>query len=247
MLKEKYIEFRANKFREEHGLSASEPVNLFKLLIKLKTITIFKPLSEDTSGMAVKSSFGKYILINENDIISRQNFTIGHELYHLFIQENFTTHKCKVGKFNKKDIEEYNADWFSSYLLMPEDGIFELIPIEELGKDKIGLNTIIKLEQYFGVSRAALLNRLLFIDLISKQKKEELRTIGHIKRNVQLLGYDTSQYEPGNYNKVIGDYGEKAKRLYENELISETDFYSLILDVGIDLDKKFDDDAKAEG
>ena len=242
MLKEKYIEFRANKFREEHGMSSSEPVNLYKLLIKLNIITIFKELSEETSGMAVKTRFGKYILVNVNDIVARQNFTLGHELYHLFIQENFTTHKCKVGKFDKKDKEEYNADWFASYFLMPEDGLFEIIPVKELGKDKISQNTIIKLEQYFGVSRVALLNRLLFIDLISKQKKEELRTIGRIKSNARLLGYDISQYEPGNYNKVIGDYGEKAKRLYENESISETDFYNLILDIGIDLDKNLEED-----
>lgn len=247
MLKERYIEFRANKFREAHGLTATEPVDVYKLLSKLNVITVFKEMSANFSGMAVKNSIGNFMMINSSDILARQHFTIGHEIYHLFIQENFKNRICQVGTFNKKDKEEYNADWFASYLLIPEAGIFELLPQDELGFNKISLNTIVKIEQYFGVSRSALLNRLLFIDLINKMKKDELRDIGNIKRSALLMGYGDELYESGNTNKVIGDYGERAKRLYDKELVSETDFYGLMLDIGIDLDKKLEEDGKAEG
>lgn len=245
MLKERYIEYRANKFREEHGLATTEPVDVYKLLAKLNVITVFKEMSDNFSGMAIKNSTGKFMMVNASDILARQHFTIGHELYHLFIQEHFTNRMCQVGIFDKKDKEEYNADWFASYLLMPEDGIFELLPKEEIGLNKISLNTIVKLEQYFGVSRMAILNRLLFIDLINKDKKEELR--GNIKRSAQLMGYSQELYERGNAQKVLGDYGERAKRLYDRELVSETDFYSLMLDIGVDLDTKIEEDGKAEG
>src|SRR5580692_11991464 len=120
MLKEKYIEYRADKFREEHGLAAGEPVDAYKLLSKLNVITVFKNMTENFSGMAIKNKIGKFMMVNCDDVLARQHFTIGHELYHLFIQENFTTRICKVGLFDKKDREEYNADWFSSYLQMPE-------------------------------------------------------------------------------------------------------------------------------
>lgn len=248
MLKERYIEFRANKFREEHGFATAEPVDTYKLLTRLNVITVFKEMSENFSGMAVKNNIGKFMMVNSSDILARQHFTIGHELYHLFIQENFKNRICRVGTFDKKDREEYNADWFASYLLMPEDGIFELLPKEELSVNKISLNTIVKMEQYFGVSRSALLNRLMFIDLITKAKKDELRDSGNIKKSALLMGYSNQLYENiGNANRVIGDYGERAKKLFDKELVSETDFYGLMLDIGIDLDKKLEEDGKAEG
>ncbi len=245
MLKERYIEFRANKFREEHGLATTEPVDAYKLLAKLNVITVFKGMTDNFSGMAVKNSYGNFMLVNSGDILARQHFTVGHELYHLFIQEKFENRICKVGLFDKKEREEYNADWFSSYLLMPEDGIFELLPKEELGLNKISLNTVVKMEQYFGVSRTALLNRLMFIDMITKPKAMELKEPGTIKRSALLMGYSDELYENGNDNKVIGDYGERAKRLYDREDVSETDFYGLMHDIGIDLDKNILEDGKA--
>jgi len=247
MFKERYIEFRANKFREEHGLATTEPVDVYKLLARLNVITVFREMTENFSGMAVKTSDGNFMLVNSDDILARQHFTIGHELYHLYIQEKFENRICKVGLFDKKEREEYNADWFSSYLLMPESGIFELLPKEELGRDRISLNTIVKMEQYFGVSRSALLNTLMFIDMITKQRMLELKEAGSIKRSALMMGYSETLYESGNNNKVIGNYGEKAKRLYDNELVSETDFYGLMRDIGIDLDKKLTEDDKAEG
>jgi len=130
---------------------------------------------------------------------------------------------------------------------MPEDGIFEILPKDELGLNKISLNTVVKLEQYFGVSRTALLNRLKFIDMITKPKLLELKEPGTIRRSALLMGYGDELYEIGNANKVIGDYGERAKKLYDKEQLSETDFYGLMLDIGIDLDKKLKEDGKAEG
>jgi hypothetical protein len=130
---------------------------------------------------------------------------------------------------------------------MPEDGIYELLPKEELRKNKITLNTVVKMEQYFAVSRAALLNRLMFIDLITKDKIIQLKEPGTIKRSALLMGYSNELYESGNNNKVIGDYGERAKRLYDKEEVSETDFFGLMYDIGIDLDKNLNEDGKAEG
>jgi len=245
MLKNEYIEHKATKFREEHGFGGKEPIDLYKLLSKLNVLTVFKEMSDNFPGMAVKSSIGNFMMINSNDIIARQHFSIGHELYHLFVQETFTNSICSIGLFNKKDQEELNADWFASYLLMPAGGIYEILPDDEFKTKKISLNTVVKLEQYFGVSRLAILNRLMFMELMNKEKKEEYRT--NPKRSAILLGYNCDLYETGNANRVIGNYGEKAKNLHDRELISESDYYNLMLDINIDIDQKIDDNDKAQG
>jgi Zn-dependent peptidase ImmA (M78 family) len=249
MLKDKIIEFKANQFREVHGMTVSEPVDLYKLLARLNVITLFRPISDSISGMAIKTGEQRYMMVNANDILARQHFTIAHELYHLFVQENFTNRICYVGKFDRKDQEEYNADWFASYLLMPEAGILEMIPPEELGTDKITLNTVVKLEQYFSVSRSAITNRLRFMDLLTPVKARSFKKSGEIIKSALMMGYSDELYNPGscNHGKVIGNYGEKAKRLYDKEQISETDYYGLMLEIGVDLDQNYEEDVKAEG
>ncbi|HEX2984466.1 MAG TPA: ImmA/IrrE family metallo-endopeptidase, partial [Ignavibacteriales bacterium] len=165
-------------------------------------------MSDNFSGMAVKIDKHSFILINSNHSIGRQNFTIGHELYHLFIQEDFETHFCKAGNFNKSDIQEYYADLFSSALLMPDDGILEKIPTAEQNKNKISLATVLELENYFGCSRTALLYKLKMMKKIDADKYDEFRK--DIKSTARLNGYDIALYSKGREGIIISDYGTKA-------------------------------------
>lgn len=227
------IKKKAFEFRNECGFSNNDPIRLKSLLIKLNIITVFKELTDDFSGMSVKAGSKKFILINANHSLGRQHFTICHELYHIFFDDNFKPHHCCTGLFNKRDMNEYFADVFASYMLMPEDGIINLIPDIEMKKDKISIQTILKIENYFSCSRKALLFRLKELNLISPKKFDEYCL--NIKSTAKAYGYDTTLYEPGNNNLVIGDYGTLAKQLYDNEKISEGHYISLMHDIGINI------------
>lgn len=213
-------------FREKAGLSPSEPVNLHPLLLKLNIITVFKPLSDTFSGMALKLNDKMFILINCLHPIGRQNFTIGHELYHLYEQSNFFPHNCKAGQFNKEDKEEYLADIFSANLLMPEDSLLLMIPEKELGLNKIQIGTILQIEQVFSVSHLALLYRLLNIGLVTKDFIEENKT--DVIKTAHSLGFETSLYKAGNENLILGDYGMIANSLFKDSKISEGHFLELM-------------------
>lgn len=231
------LEKAALQFRSEHGINTIDAVRLKSLLQKLNVITVFKALSADFSGMALKTSTGeftsRFILINTNQSLGKQHFTICHELYHLYIQKYFTSRICKTGLFNKSlDKEEYSADVFASYLLLPADGILELIPASELeSKFKISLSTIVYLEQFFSCSRRALLYRLKKMKLISQGQYEQFSV--NVKRTALEYGYNINLYEPGNHNIIIGDYGSTAKKLLDKDQISESHYYSLLSDLGI--------------
>ena len=229
------IQKKANSFREHNGISGSEPIHLKSLLLKLNVLTMFRPLTENFSGMSLKvNDRAKFILVNSNHSLGRQNFTIAHELYHLFIQEIFEIHPCKTGSFDTKNKEEYSADYFASCLLMPESGIHEMIPDKELKKNTISLQTIIKLEQYFSVSHSSMLMRLKMLGFIDAKISEYLKTF-KATETAQQFGYDTSLYKNGNYNLVLGDYGEKAKILFDSEIISEGHYLELMLKIGVDI------------
>jgi Zn-dependent peptidase ImmA (M78 family) len=223
---------KASEFRSENGLSPYEPIHLQSLLLRKEVVTLFRPL-ENLSGMAVKSGEYRFIMVNHKKTLGHQHFTIAHELYHLFVQENFTSQKCVTGLFEKQtDPEERKADLFAASLLMPRDGLLQLIPGEELSKDKISLATVVKLEQNFSVSRRAMLQRLKEIDLISGKLLTPYSS--NVKQSALGLGYPIHLYEYGNENRVVGNYGAIAKKLFEKEKISESYYLELMHDIGID-------------
>lgn len=240
-LNDKILEARANKFRVDCGIDHDAAIDLYKLLESLNVVTAFLPLSNDFSGMALKTPNEKFMLVNSNQQVGRQNFTIGHELYHLYIQEGFTFEVSKKVFFNKKDREEYHADVFSSCFLMPEAGIIRLIPEEELAwGGKISLATIIKLEQYFGVSRRALLWRLDKVGLIKFDNYEEYLT--RVKKSAIEHGYPTDLYTANAINRVVGDYGVLTKALFDKDKISETHYHSLMKDIFVNTDNIEEDE-----
>lgn len=228
------LEKYASQFRSKHGLGADDPIRFKSILSKLNVITIFRPLGTDFSGMAIKirdEDVVRFLLVNSSHSLGKQHFTICHELYHLYIQNNFSSMFCNTGIFQKGTGEEYNADIFASYLLLPENGLKSLIPDNELVKDKISLKTILKLEHYYSCSRAALLYRLKDMKLITSATYDKYSV--NVKWSAIQYGYSTDLYKPGNDTLVIGDYGELARELFEKEKISENHYISLLTDWGM--------------
>ena len=238
------VEYHAQKFREDNGLSDKEPIRIKTIIQKNNILTVYKPLSVGFSGMSIKIQLDKreedeckrFILVNCKHSVGKQHFTICHEFYHLFYQENFSAAVSCAGKFDKKgNPEEYNADMFGAYLLLPQWGIWELIPEDERGRNKISIATILSIEQYYSCSHSALLHRLLDMNLIDDAFKAKY-LLG-IKAYARKLGYDTRLYEEGNTNLVIGNYGTLAYKAWEEGIVSESSYLSLLEDLGVDISK----------
>ena len=229
------LERKAGEFRQFAGLSDAEAVNLKSLLLKLNVLTLYRPLSNTFSGMSLRSPGGeRFMLVNSNQPRSRQHFTIAHELYHLFIEDNPLPHNSIPE--NSKSESEQCADAFALLFLIPYQGILQLIPVDELQSKRITLATVIRLEQYFGVSRQAMLNRLVDAGFISRSEREAF-AVYPVILSAREYGYDTSLYKPGNENLVIGDFGERARKLYDGGRISEGHYRELLHKIGINGDE----------
>lgn len=229
------LEKEATKFRTINGIGSDDPIKFASLLKKLNIITVYRPLSSGFSGMAIKLEdndiINRLILVNNTQTLGKQHFTIAHELYHLFVQRNFDYMTCNTGNFDKKSGEEFNADVFASILLLPENGVKSLIPDNETTKDRISLQTILKIEQYYSCSRSALLYRLKELEIITSKSYDKYCI--NVKKGAILNGYSLQLYEKGNENLVIGNYGELANELYQKNKISESHFFSLLMDLGM--------------
>ncbi len=239
------LEWMAQNFRSENELSPNEPLQVKGLLQKNNIFTVYRPLSSGFSGMSFKIDVNgncrRFMLVNCEHSIGKQHFTICHEIYHLFFQDNFKSAISCAGKFDKHgDPEEYNADMFAGYLLLPPMGLWQMIPEKEKGKNKITLATLLAIEHYYACSRSALLHRLLHFDLIDEKFKTEHAV--NIKSNALKLGYSIDLYEKGNNNCVIGDYGKLAFDAWDKGIVSESTYYTLLEDLGVDISKLSDKD-----
>lgn len=232
------LEKQAYRFRADHGLNTHEPIRLKSLLQKLNVITVFQELNGEFSGMAVKvtsqDATDRFMLVNSNQSLGKQHFTICHELFHLYIQPDFSSQVCKTGLFdNKADINEYYADVFASFLLLPTDGLLNNIPECELAEKKLTLKTILFIEHQYSCSRRALLYRLKKMKLIGSEEYDQFSM--NIKKGALQNGYQCALYENGNQNIVLGNYGSIAKDLFDSDRISQSHYYTLLSDLGIDL------------
>jgi Zn-dependent peptidase ImmA (M78 family) len=230
------LEKKADDCRQRWGYGTDKPINLQSLLLELNVPTFFKPM-EKISGMAFKSDTNaRFMLVNSAQTVGRQNFTICHELYHLFVQTDFSHKICTAQSFDKKDPEEYAADNFAAFLLLPTKGIRDLMPEKELALDAITVDSVVKMEHAFQCSRTALLYRLKQLKYISQAKYTEFDK-NKIKSALNR-GYPIQLYLPNKVELVWGNYGELAFDLFESGKISEGDYASVMMDIGIDIFKE---------
>ncbi len=220
----------AIKMRTQLQLSLTEPVNAKTVVRVLSIIMLYRPLSETLYGLSVRSADNRFrfILVNSNSTRGRQHFTIAHELYHLYYDPDPHSHFCKEGN---QDESERAANLFARAFLMPKAGILKSIPAEELSSGKISLTTVLNIGSLYGVSHMAMLIRLKELKLISSSVFESYQGVRVIKE-AELRGLDVSLYKKGNEGVVIGDFGAKARELFEKDIISEGHYLELLNKIG---------------
>ena len=176
------------------------------------------------------------MLINTGSNYSRQRFTACHELYHLLYQDNFTVSYDTDYDGEGKEIEEQAADYFARCLLLPKEGVVALVPESECRKDTISLATVLKLEQTFRCSRSCLLYRLKEMGFITDIVYNAY--LHDVIKSAAEYGYPVSLYKPTYTKELVGDYNVKARQLYDRGMISQAKYFSLLYDMGMDLEKE---------
>jgi Zn-dependent peptidase ImmA (M78 family) len=193
-------------------------------------MVMYRPLSEHACGLSMRSADGKmkFMLINSNNSRGRQHFTICHELFHLYYDEEPKPHICGTPGM-EKDPSEINANAFASALLLPPAGVLAQIPPEEIKVRRVTMATMLRLEQLFGVSHQSLCYCLRHMRLLTEEELQlHLEESQQIQQIAAEYGCDTSLYKSGNEGVVIGDFGEKARRLFDMERISEGHYVELL-------------------
>lgn len=229
---ESQYENEANALRERFLLGNRLPVDMESLLVEQGIITVFMPMDDNFSGMCLRyDDCTNFMLINSKMVLGRQNFTIAHELYHLFVQDknDFEVHSCDIN--NPKSPVERHANSFASYFLLPETGVKEMMVKINCTRNNINPAHIITLCGCFGVSYQAMLIRLDKILRLPENRFDDLWSFPPVSYAEQC-GLKTDVFRiPTRDNVIIGDYAAKAQALYDSGKISKGHLIELMSDI----------------
>lgn len=232
-MKEK-IEINADaiSLRDQLGEDSHSPIDIFSILHSNEDLTVvFYPMSNRISGMCIRDGNNKIIGINSTSTHGRQRFTMAHELCHLFFHENFQSIVCSKDLEKNKDPQEQEADMFASFFLAPYESLRDFIK-KTLGKEKrtLEIGDVVRIEQYYGLSRQATLWRLINEGYLSPEKAETMKT--GIIVSALRLGFDDKLYRIAPEDKqyiTFGKYIKLAEELKEKDLISNGKYEEILL------------------
>lgn len=184
---------KALSLRKELGEDTTSPIDIFALAYTIEKLSIvYYPMGNNISGVCIRGTGNNVVAINSTMTLGRQHFSMAHELYHLYFDDDESTAVCAktIGVGSER---EKQADQFAFYLLMSPDALSDVIKrLKKSGSSKLSLNDVVRLEQYFSISRQAILYRLIGENELTMQEADSMRK--NVIRSAVRLGYDDTLY-----------------------------------------------------
>jgi Zn-dependent peptidase ImmA (M78 family)/DNA-binding XRE family transcriptional regulator len=159
------------------------PSNLFSLIEDQSGLGIaLEPLQERIAGLCARVGDLAIALIDSSAVVGRQRFTAAHELCHLLLGDGEQV--LVDERLTGQSLVEMRANAFAAHFLMPAKAVRRYLrqrPVDE--------EVVVELQYTFGVSLDALLWHLVNLDLISENKRQQIRAVGP-KALAFRYGYD---------------------------------------------------------
>lgn len=206
-------------------------------ILENQCILIRKPI-KGLSGFTTYIDDSIVAFINSSYTLGHERFTAAHELGHIILHYDILKSELLLREDGNETLEK-EADIFAVEFLMPELGVkevfYKIIGVEP--KD-VTEKHVIRMHNYFKVSYKAMLKRLVYLDLCSLKKYDELCSYCSLE-NAEILktltkqeGYDCSLIIPSCLVYVSREYEEIIKRNFEKGKISFKKFESLVAFIG---------------
>lgn len=165
------IERNAAEFRGSLGINSVGISNIFDVC-NTKYLLIRYPLGVDSVlGAAIYKSGDHIVFSNSSQILSREIFTVAHELGHIRLG-HVGPHKQMLQDMDNTsyDLEETEADYFAACFLMPKEKVLEFIQYQFSGhnKEEWSLLEVAAIMSAFNVSFETALIRLREIAIINE-------------------------------------------------------------------------------
>lgn len=221
------IEDRALKIRQEHNIQTYGVKDIFSLIEQRDIHLIRYPFGKDVLlGFSTMFEGKKVIVSNSSEILSREIFTIAHELGHIIYDFEDCNQDLKVdldiSEINE-DLSEARAFHFANCFLMPEEQLAKFIKFELKKKhSELTALDIVRIQIEFNVSYNAIVKWLHEIGFILPGHKNELFNKKHETASstlFRMIDADDRLLLASNIIKVPTQYYEYVISNYENNYI----------------------------
>lgn len=223
------IEAVALKARKEIGLSLGLNETLLRKNLEDRGYFLFYyPFGESgISGALFSSVHARILVVNSSQSIGRQNFTVAHELGHIYLHNTESLVEISGDESSTKERE---ADSFASMFLMPANDVSSMIQTN--GGIEFDAVEVMEMSQMFRMSYKATLKRLTEVF----GRKAIPLTLWDKKplQLAEMLNMDKRLYEPsGEKYWSNTKYVSTAFRALEKGRISFSRFLELMKDIGL--------------
>lgn len=248
------IDVTARKIRSEYNIETYGIPDIFSLAEKMDIYMIRIPLGKDTvCGFSTVYEGKKVIVSNSSEILSREIFTVAHEIGHCVYDLNLEEQSLIIDQeidAGSEDYIEKRADYFASVLLLPEEEIRKYIKYE-LGKEsrEIIAVDIVRMQMEFNASFAAIVMRLFKLRMINGELKNKLflERDSQTSRNLfKAMSLSDDLISATEILKVPNKYYKYIFSNYENGYIIFDKMAEALKLVGFDMEgiRKIDDEEK---
>ncbi len=187
------IRIIADKFREKCVVSGYGIADLHRDCEKEGFKIIRYPIGENADlGFTMKKDGDIIIFTNTSIRLSRELFTLAHEIGHALLhlgKSNSFVDNSKTVFGRSEDEREIEANYFAACLLMPKDKVSKFFDLElsETQKENLTASDIASIMSAFNVSFEMVLNRLESLEIIDINQRTLLDNEKNEKRVGNLL------------------------------------------------------------
>jgi len=230
-----------NRFKiESYGIR-----EIFSIVDKMDIYLIRIPLGKDTiSGFSTVYEGKKVIVSNSSEILSREIFTIAHEIGHCEYDLDTDEQRIIIDKnvnIDTEDFIEKRADYFAAVFLLPEEEIRNFIKYElEKDSSQIRARDVIRMQIEFNASFAAIVLRLYELGFIDSSLKSQLFDERDSKTSRMLfhaMNLNDDLIKPADILKVPNKYYEYVFSNYENGYVVFDKLKEALELVGFNIDE----------
>lgn len=221
------IEKKALAIRHKNSVLTYGVTDIFSLITREGIDLIRYPFGKNKLlGFSTLFEGKKVIVSNSSEILSREIFTIAHELGHIVydIGDQIGVMKIDTEQTEvSEDLSEKRAFYFANCFLMPEEqlNMFIKLELEKRGQE-LGALDVVRMQLEFQVSYAALVLRLYELELINA----DLKSVLFDKRNevtsnalFKKLDVDEKLLKAANVIEVPSKYLEYVITNYDKGFI----------------------------
>ncbi len=209
------IRIKADSFRVKCKISRYGIIDLFKECERLGYKLLRYPLGDNADlGFAVKKDNDIIIFTNSCSRLSREIFTLAHEIGHVILHLNdessFIDDSITING-RSTDEKEQEANYFAACLLMPADDVGRFIDlgIQDFGEKGLSAMDIARIMSEFNVSFDMALNRLESLGIIDLKQKlclDNERTMKKVGNLLRSVGGNAKLNEPSNVIDIPHEY-----------------------------------------